>query len=98
VDYRVRIHRRVINLIRSWNLPDEIQEQVSIYLNRVLPADLDHNLSRETSPYDGLVCSLSRRDLHVKGVEHEFFFHVFFSDDEQFLRIENGSYNRASGV
>ena len=98
MDYRVRIHRRVINLIRSWNLPDEIQEEVSIHLNRVLPADLDHNLSRETSPYDGLVCSFSRRDLHVKGREHEFIFHVFFSDDEQFLRIENGSYNRADGV
>jgi hypothetical protein len=94
VEYRVRIHRRVVNLIRGWNLPDEIQEEVYIYLNRVLPADLEHNLSRETSPYDGLVCWFFRRDLQVRDREHEFIFHVFFSDDEQFLHIENGSYNR----
>ena len=25
MEYRVRIHRRVVNLIRGWSLPDEIQ-------------------------------------------------------------------------
>jgi hypothetical protein len=98
VEYRVRIHRRVVNLIRSWNLPDEIQEEVYLYLNRVLPADLEHNLSRETNPYNGLVCCFCRRDLHVQGREHEFIFHVFFSDDEQFLQVENGSYHRDDGL
>jgi hypothetical protein len=83
-----------MNLIRGWSLPDEIQEEVYTYLKHVLPADLEHNLRREASPYNGLVCSFSRRDLHVRGREHEFIFHVLFSDDEQFLLVENGSYNR----
>jgi hypothetical protein len=77
VAYRVRIHRRVSNRIRGWNLPDEIQEEVYLPLSRVLPADLEHNLSRETNPYDGLVCCFCHRDLHVRGREHEFIFHVF---------------------
>jgi len=87
-----------VNLIRGWSLPDEIQEEVSIHLNRVLPADLEHNLSRETSPFDGMVCRISRRDHHVRGRDHEFIFHVFFSQDEQFLRIERGAYTGEDGI
>ncbi len=95
--YRVRIHRRVINLIRGWSLPDTIQEEVELYLTEVLPADLENNLSRETSPFQGMVCRFSRRDHDVKNRDHHFLFHVFFSQDEQSLRVENGAYDREDG-
>jgi len=95
--YRVRIHRRVVNLIRGWSLPDRIQEEVELYLAEVLPADLENNLSRESSPYNGMVCKFSRRDPDVKNREHHFIFHVFFSQDEEYLRIENGSCDRDNG-
>lgn len=92
--YRIRIHTRVLNLIRRWHLPDEIQEEVALYLTEVLPGDPENNLSRETSPYAGMVCRFTRRDHHVLGREHEFIFHVFFSQDEMSLLIEYGTYNR----
>jgi hypothetical protein len=91
--YRIRIHSRVINLIRGWRLPDEIQEEVDLYLTEILPGDLENNLSRETRPYNGMVCRFSRRDHHVAGREHEFAFHVFFSQDETSLLIEYGTWN-----
>jgi len=79
-------------------LPDRIQEEVYLYLTEVLPADLENNLSRESSPFDGMVCQFTRRDHHTKGREHEFLFHVFFSQDEEALHIERGAYNREDSL
>ncbi len=92
--YRIRIHRRVINLIRGWNLPDRIPEEVDLFLEVVLPADPENNLIRETAPYDGMVWQFTRRDPDIRGREHDFIFHVFFSQDEEALLIERGSYTR----
>ena len=94
--YNIRIHPRVINLIRSWHLPDKIQEEVALFFREVLPQDTESYLSRENSPYNGMVCRFSRRDHHIKGWEHEFAFHVYISQDEMSLLIENGITSRTA--
>jgi hypothetical protein len=91
--YRIRIHRRVVNLIRGWHLADALQEEVYLHLTEVLPADPENNLTRETGPFAGMVCRFCRRDHHVAGRDHEFTFHIFFSQDEMSLVIEYGSYD-----
>jgi hypothetical protein len=87
VAYRVRIHPRVVPLIQGWALPDRILEEVYLHLTQVLPADLEGNLSRETSPFNGMVCEFTRRD-------HSFVFHVFFGEDEDHLLVWWGDYDR----
>ena len=99
--YKVRLQPLVVSQIQGWQLPDTILVEVNLFLREVLPADLEHNLNRESDPFDafrGMTCGCTRRDHHVQGREHHFIFHVFFSEDEQFLRIENGSYNRDDGM
>jgi hypothetical protein len=100
VSYRVRITPRVIAQVQGWHLPDKILVEVYLYLREVLPADLEHNLSREGEPFDrsrGLTCSFTRRDHHVLGREHHFMFHVFFSQDEAALCIQRGAYDQENG-
>jgi hypothetical protein len=93
--FKIRIARRVMTQIQGWHLPDKIQVEVYLYLQEVLPADPENNLSRESEPFDkGMTCRFTRRDHHVQGREHHFIFHVFFSQDEETLCIERAAYEQ----
>lgn len=73
---RIRLSRRVKEQIRSWALPDAILKEVYLYLTEVLPRDPEHNLSREASPFPGMLAQFTRRDPHVRDREHQFVFLV----------------------
>src|SRR5437588_1598884 len=93
--FKVRISQRVVTQIQGWHLPDKILVEVYLYLREVLPADPEDNLSRESEPFDkGMTCRFTRRDHHVRGREHHFNFHVFFSQDEEALWIARGDYEQ----
>jgi hypothetical protein len=95
--YKVRLARRTVAQIQGWHLPDKILVEVYLHLREVLPADLEHNLSRESAPFDsskGMTCHFTRRDRHVRGREHHFLFQVCFSQDEEALCIERGAYEQ----
>jgi hypothetical protein len=81
-------------LIQGWALPDRILEEVYLHLTQVLRADVEGNLSRETSPFNGMVCEFTRRDHHTRGRDHSFVFHVFFGEDEDHLLVWWGDYDR----
>src|SRR5689334_13983960 len=92
---RTRLSRMAMEQIRSWALPDDILTDVYIHLTDVLLQDPEHHLSRERSPFDGMVTQLTRRDRYTMGREHEFAFLILFGSDEQTLVVERGAYFRA---
>jgi hypothetical protein len=89
---KVRLASRVEKEIQSWALPDRIQIELFLYLTRVLPADIGHNLMRAAFPFDGMVAHCERRDPYVKDRDHFFDFLVYFGQDEQTLFIARGVY------
>jgi hypothetical protein len=91
---RIRLSRKAREQIRKWALPDDILKEVYLHLTEVLPKDPEHNLSRETSPFDGMVTQFIRRDPYTRGREHEFAFLILFGEDEETLVVERGTYNR----
>jgi hypothetical protein len=91
---RTRLSRMAKEQIRAWALPDEILKEIYLHLTEVLPGDPEHNLSRETSPFDGMVTQFTRRDPYTSGREHEFAFLVVFGIDEDTLVVERGTYLR----
>jgi hypothetical protein len=97
---KVRLSKRAIAEIRGWHLPDRVLQEVYLYLREVLPADPENNRHRDSEPFDrarGLTCAFSRRDHRVRGRDHHFIFHLFFSQDEEALIIERGVYRRENG-
>ena len=75
---RIKLSRQVKEQLRSWALPDDILKDVYIHLTEVLPKDPEHHLSRETSPFNGMVTRFTRRDAYTLGREHQFVFSVLF--------------------
>jgi hypothetical protein len=90
---RTTLSRMAKEQIRKWALPDDILKEVYLHLAQVLPQDPEHHLSRETSPFDGMVTQFTRRDPYTRGREHEFAFLIFFGWDENTLVVDRGAYN-----
>jgi hypothetical protein len=95
---RTRISRLAMEQIRTWALPDDILKEVYLHLTQVLPKDPEHNLSRETAPFDGMVTQFTRRDPYTQGREHEFAFLIHFGEDENTLVVVRGAYHRADDL
>jgi hypothetical protein len=92
----VAFKTKLLNLakkqIQGWHLPDRILDEVSLFLIRILPSDIEHNLMRVNEPFQGMVAECARRDHHVIGRDHHFVFLVYFADDEQTLYVARGHY------
>jgi hypothetical protein len=89
---KVKLSNLVTKQIQSWALPDQIQAELFLYLSRILPTDPEHNLTRVSSPFDGLVGECVRADPFVKGRDHSFAFLVYIGQDEQTLYVARGVY------
>jgi hypothetical protein len=74
---KTRLSPQAKEQIRAWALPDDILKDVYLHLTEVLPKDPEHNLSRESSPFDGMVTHFTRRDPYTRGREYEFTFLAF---------------------
>ncbi len=66
------------NQIRSWALSDQILDELYLFLTRVLPSDIEHNLTRADEPFVGMIAECTRRDPYVPGRDHAFVFQVYF--------------------
>ncbi len=89
---RIRLSRMAKEQIRAWALPDDILKQVYLHLTEVLPNDPEHNLTRESSAFEGMVTEFTRRDRYTKGREHVFAFLIVFGADEETLVVQRGAY------
>jgi len=90
--HKVKLSNLITKQIRAWALPDQIEAEIYLFLTHVLPADVATNLTRESGPFDGMVAQCVRRDPHVQGRDHQFFFQVQFGQDEETLFISSGDY------
>lgn len=91
---RIRVARLAKEQIRAWALPDGILKEVFLHLTEVMPRDPEHNLSRETSPFDGMLAHFVRRDHYTRGRDHEFTFVILYGADEETLIVDRGWYTR----
>jgi hypothetical protein len=92
VAFKVKLLDLAKKQIQSWHLPDRIQDELSLFLTRVLPADTEHNLQRVEQPFQGMIAECVRRDPYTAGREHHFVFLVCFGDDEETLYVARGHY------
>jgi len=92
VPFKIRLLNLAKIQIQAWHLPDQILDELYLFLTRVLPADIENNLVRAAQPYNGMIAECTRRDPTVPGREHHFVFQVYFGDDEQTLHVARGFY------
>jgi hypothetical protein len=69
VPFKIRLLNLAKIQIQAWHLPDQILDELYLFLTRVLPADIENNLVRAAQPYNGMIAECTRRDPTVPGRE-----------------------------
>jgi hypothetical protein len=91
--YRVRTLPQVARQIQRWPMPDVVLVDVYLRLD-LLTSNPAERLSRETTPFDGMVYRFSLIDPTNELCVHTFLFHAVYGQDEETLWIVHGVHNR----
>lgn len=84
----VKVSPIVRRKLANWKLDDDLLMDVYLFLDEV-KKDPSSYLIRLTTPFDGLSTVFHQVDPHNRFREYWFFFHTFFSQNEEELILEN---------
>ena len=91
MSYRVVWRQSVRRSVQSWALPDQVL--VELYLRvEALSRNPADRFVRTNEPFDGMTFAFQFVDPANRICEHYFAFLVRYSQDEESLHVERGSY------
>lgn len=89
MSYKVAIASRVQRAIAEWKLPDDLLVDVHLNLREKLAESPAQHLVRATIPFEGMVLAWSCVDRANRMLEHFFYFHVLYGQDEQVVEVRS---------
>lgn len=92
MSYRVSLNSSIRRRILAWNLPDPVLVEVFLRLEQELGRSPTRYLVRTPQPFDGMTYSFAMVDPTNRLREYAFVFHLLYGQDEETLRVVNGSY------
>ncbi len=91
--YRIRVLPQVAHRIQPWPMSDVVLVDIYLRLD-LLSSNPALRLTRERTPFDGVVFRFSLFDPANELCEHTFRFHVLYGQDEETLWIVHAAHNR----
>lgn len=98
MSYKVNIPGPVRRKIAGWNLPDWLMVEIYLRLDERLVNHPARTLIRGRQPFDGMMYHLSVVDPYHRLTQHDCYFHILYSQDEQTLDVVNFGYLRQTGL
>jgi hypothetical protein len=98
MSFVVKLRDSVRRKIARWNLPDWLMVEIYLRLNERLANDPAQALVRVRQPFDGMMFHLSLVDPYHRLTQHDCYFHIMYSQDEETLDVVNFGYLRQTGL